>query len=298
MTNPGCAPANARSTPSEPLPGPGIGVAFSSGFFGFFAHAGFLAAVRRVGVEPQAFAGSSSGAIVAAMAASGMTDEAIRQLLSGLRRRDFWDPDPWPEIVRRSLGLLKGYSGYLRGGGFSGLLRFLPAGSIEACRTPLAISATNLTLKQETVFTRGNLIAAVRASCAVPMLFKPVEIDGALYVDGGIVNKAPVRAVSELAPLGRILVHFIESENVAEAANGFLNRRFTPWHVHRLAMDIARREAYGRQVEWVRNTGIDVIEVKTRHVPVRPDRLHLGPAAYEAARDSALDILAAKGFSI
>jgi NTE family protein len=296
MTSPTCPPGKTPSIPPDSATGPGIGVVFSSGFFGFFAHAGFLAAVRRLGIAPAAYAGSSSGAIVAAMAASGVTDEAIRQVLYGLRRRDFWDPDPWHHIIRRSLRLLKGYSGYLRGGGLSRLLRFLPATSIEACRSPLAISATNLTLKRETVFTQGDLIPALRASCAVPMLFKPVEIDGALYVDGGIVNKAPLRAVSELAPLGRILVHFIESANVEEKENGFLNRRFTPWHVHRLAMDIARREAYRRQVEGVKSRGIDVIEVKTRHVPVRPDRLFQGPASYEAARDSALESLKAKGF--
>jgi len=298
MTDSARPPADVSPVSSQALPKPGIGVVFSSGFFGFFAHAGFLAAIRRVGISPAAYAGSSSGAILAAMAASGMTDEAIRKVLWGLRRRDFWDPDPLHVIVRRALGLFKGYSGYLRGDAFDRLLKSVPVASIEECRTPLAISATNLTLKQETVLRRGNLIRAVRASCAVPMLFQPVEIDGALCVDGGIVNKAPVRAVTDLSGLDVILVHFIESGNVAGEADSFRNKPFTPWHIHRLAVDIARREAYRRQVEWVRKAGIHVIEVETRQVPVRPDRLHRGPAAYAAARNSTLELLRAKGFSI
>jgi len=177
--------ANASASPRT-------GVVLSSGFFGFFAHAGFLSAVRTAGLVPDAYAGASSGAIVAAMAASGMTDEAIRQILFRVQKADFWDPDPWHKIARYALRRLKGYSGYLKGGGFSRLLEAIPVRTIEACPTPLAVAATNLTRKKETIFTRGDLIKTVHASGAVPMLFKPVEIEGNLYVDGGISNKAPV----------------------------------------------------------------------------------------------------------
>jgi predicted acylesterase/phospholipase RssA len=55
-------------------------VVFSSGFFGFFAHAGFLAALRELDINPVGYSGSSSGAILAAMAASGMTEAYINQL--------------------------------------------------------------------------------------------------------------------------------------------------------------------------------------------------------------------------
>jgi len=72
---------------------PRLGVAFSSGFFGFFAHAGFLAALRELEITPSAYSGASSGAIVAAMAATGMSDLSIRKMLfsieDSVRIRDF-----------------------------------------------------------------------------------------------------------------------------------------------------------------------------------------------------------------
>ena len=66
-----------------------IGVVFSSGFFGFFAHGGFLAAVRELQIEPSGYAGTSSGAILAAMAASEMTDIAIKEILFNLKKSDY-----------------------------------------------------------------------------------------------------------------------------------------------------------------------------------------------------------------
>jgi len=88
-----------------------IGVVFSSGFFGFFAHAGFLSALRELKINPVGYAGSSSGAIVAAMAASGMSDDAIRELLLSVKKTDFWDPDEWHVILKKALGLFRGYTG-------------------------------------------------------------------------------------------------------------------------------------------------------------------------------------------
>ena len=114
MTDPASSPAGKQAPLSVPPTEAGIGVAFSSGFFGFFAHAGFLAAVRRLGIAPIAYAGASSGAIVAAMAASGMTDAAIRETLFRVRKSDFWDPDPWHRIAGSALRLFRGYTGYLR----------------------------------------------------------------------------------------------------------------------------------------------------------------------------------------
>jgi NTE family protein len=270
---------------------PKIGVVFSSGFFGFFAHAGFLAALRKLGILPLAYGGASSGAIVAAMAACGMSNAAVREMLFRLRKEDFWDPDPWHDIVKKTIRLFRGYQGYLNGGGFVKLLGSLPVEQIQECERPLAIAATDLTHRKEAVFTKGSLVKAVHASCAVPILFKPAEIEGALYVDGGMINKAPVMSVSELVELERIIVHFIPSYNVQEIGNGFLKKRMTPWHIHDLSINICRQEAYQRQVEMVRRKGIEVIEVNTAAPSVGPTRLRRGPAAYEKAKAFTLKTL-------
>ncbi len=276
-------------------PLPRLGVVFSSGFFGFFAHAGFLAGLRELEIAPAGYSGASSGAIVAAMAATGMSDSSIREILFNMRKGDFWDPDPWPFILRKALGLFRGYTGYLNGNGFARLLSGLPVRRIEECDTPLAIAATDLSQKREKVFTRGDLIKAIQASGAVPMLFKPVQIDGTLYVDGGVTNKAPLKALADLVDLERIVVHFIASGNVEAEVHGFLRKRFTPWHIQYLAVNIARQEAYQRQLEIVRMRGVEVIEVKSNAPALGPNRLERGLAAYNSARASTQKILAHSG---
>ena len=269
----------------------GTGVVFSSGFFGFFAHAGFLSAIRELGMTPIGYAGASSGAILAAMAASSMSDQDIKETLFNVKKSHFWDPDPLPVILKKVLRRLRGYTGYLRGEGFSKLLEKIPAKNIEDCPIPLIIVSTNLTLRREEVFTRGPLIKAIQASGSVPMLFKPVEIDGSLFVDGGMVNKAPVEALADEVRPDKIIVHFIASDNIGDRKNSFLNRGLTPWHIQHLAVNISRHEAYLRQCKRVRERGIEVVEVITNAPSVGPSKLERGPEAYEKAREETLTVL-------
>jgi NTE family protein len=272
------------------------GVVFSSGFFGFFAHAGFLAALRQLGIAASGYAGASSGAILAAMAASEMPDEAIKDLLFNLKKTDFWDPDPIGEILGKAFRLFRGYSGYLKGEGFERLLEQMPVKQIEDCAVPLLITATNLTYQKEECFTQGSLVKSVQASGAVPALFQPVKINGALYVDGGMVNKAPVQALTDLIEPERIIVHFIASENLEEEANRFLKKRMTPWHIHQLSVNISRQEAYKRQCEMLSKMGIEVVEVRTSTPSLGPNSLEKGPSAYAVAKETTLSMLSQKGF--
>jgi len=268
-----------------------IGVVFSSGFFGFFAHAGFLAAIRELGIVPAGWAGASSGAILAAMAASEMTDHAIKELLFDLKKSDFWDPEPLATVLKQALRLFRGYSGYLQGKGFGRLLRKLPVDRLEDCPVPLLIASTNLTRRRADYLTRGSLTKAIQASGSVPMLFKPVEIDGSLHVDGGMVSKAPVQALADLIEPEKMIIHFISSSNLKSPENAFLNKKMTPWRIHHLSVSISRQEAYRGQCETVKGRGIELIEVKTDAPAVGPNSLEKGPAAYKKAREAALEIL-------
>ena len=265
-----------------------VGVAFSSGFFGFFAHAGFLAALREMNIVPVAFAGASSGAIVAAMAATEMNDDDIRDLLFNVNKDDFWDPDPLPAFLKNALRLFRGYTGYLQGDGFARLLKGLPKNRFEECPYPLAISAVDVTHRKEKIFVKGDLVKAIQASGSVPMLFKPTKINGALYLDGGISGKVPVEALADLCDLDSILVHFIASENVKNPGNDFLKERFTPWRMQHIAINTARMEDYERQKRIVAMRGVEVVEINTGAPSVGPKSLHKGRAVYEAARVSAV----------
>src|SRR5262245_21144563 len=69
-------------------------LALSSGFFGFYAHTGFVAVLEREGLPPDRVTGSSAGALVAGLWAAGLDAPAIEAELRRLRRADFWDPRP------------------------------------------------------------------------------------------------------------------------------------------------------------------------------------------------------------
>lgn len=269
----------------------GLGVVFSSGFFGFFAHAGFLRALRETGFEASGYAGTSSGAVVAAMAASGMPDDAIQEVLFSVRKSDFWDPDPSHVLVREALGRFRGYTGYLKGEGFARLLRKIPLRRIEDARVPLVIAATNLTERREHLFTRGDLITALQASGAVPVLFKPVKIDGSLYVDGGVVNKAPILGLADVVRPEKIVVHFIPSSDMGGGGDSFLKKVLTPWHLQHLAINIGRQQDYHRQQEIALGRGIELREVVSDAPSVGPNTLAAGPLSYQRAYERTREVV-------
>lgn len=260
------------------------GVVFSSGFFGFFAHAGCLSALRDLGIVPAGYSGASSGAIIAAMAAAGLKDEDIKERLFRLRKKDFWDPDPLYRLIKAALRIFKGYTGYLRGEKFRCLMETLPVSRFEECPTPLLITATNLTKRREEVFSEGPIAQAVQASGAVPMLFKPTKIRGDIFLDGGIVSKAPVLALADQIQPQRIIVHFIPSGNMHLKGNGFLTKRLTPLQIQFLALNISRQEGYKRQCEILRREGIEIMDIETHPPPVGPTRMEKGLEAYQKAR--------------
>jgi NTE family protein len=267
-------------------------VIFSSGFFGFYAHAGFLAALREVGIRPGAWAGTSAGAIVAAFAASGTQDERIRDFLFRLRKEDFWDPHPLPAVMWALARGFKGFGGYLKGERFLRLMReALPVKTFEECADPLVVAATDLNEKKEKIFTRGDLPLAVCASCAVPMLFRPVEAGGSMCVDGGVTSKAPISALISAARPDKVIIHYIASRGLEGRGNGFLRRPFTPWFIHDMAFDIARLESYRHQKALAEAKGIMVMEIDTKAPALGPGSLERGRSAYEHARLKALKAL-------
>lgn len=172
-------------------------LAMSSGFFGFFAHAGMLAALDEAGLRPAAVAGSSAGALVAACWASGLEPSGIRDALFDLKRADFWDPAPG--------------AGLLRGARFEALLgETLAASTFDGCRVPLAVSAYGLGGRGTVVFDSGELAPAVRASCGFPVLFQPLRIGGVRYIDGGVADRPGLAGVPERT---RTLHHHLSSRS-------------------------------------------------------------------------------------
>jgi NTE family protein len=169
-----------------------FGLAMSSGFFGFFAHTGMLEALIARGLRPVHVGGSSAGALVTGVFAAGVPPEELAGVLAALDRPAFWDPTP-------GLGLLAGRR-------FDGILRrLLPTARFEACAVPVKISVFDILSRRTTVLAQGDLVHAIRASCAVPGMFHPVWIARRPYWDGGILDRPGLAGM----PPGRVLFHHL-----------------------------------------------------------------------------------------
>jgi NTE family protein len=170
-------------------------LAMSSGFFGFFAHAGVLEALVEAGHRPRRVVGSSAGALVAGAYAAGLSPAELARELGSVTRADFWDP---------GLGL-----GRLRGRRFRARLDALLGGrAIEDAVVPVGVVVHDVLRHRPVSRTRGDLAAAVHASCAVPGLFQPVWIDGRPFLDGGILDRP---ALTALGPDERTFHHYLVS---------------------------------------------------------------------------------------
>ncbi len=172
-------------------------LAMSSGFFGFFAHAGVLRAFEEEGIHPSAVAGSSAGALVTGSWAAGVSAGELADELLGLERPDFWDP-------KAGLGLLRGRLFRRR------LERLLPVARLEACRVPVTISVYDVLARRTVVRDRGPIAEAIHASCAVPLLFQPVWIGGRPHLDGGLRDRPGLAGVPSGA---RVLHHHLSSRS-------------------------------------------------------------------------------------
>jgi NTE family protein len=169
----------------------------SSGFFAFFAHTGVLGVLEEEGLLPRAAAGSSAGALVTGAWAAGVPSAGIADALLALERAHFWDPRP-------GFGLLRGQK-------FDRMLRdLLPVHQFDACKIPVMLSVHDILARQTRVMTRGDLVTAIRASCAVPGMFHPVWIGRRPYWDGGVSDRPGILGVPDGE---RLLFHHIESRS-------------------------------------------------------------------------------------
>jgi NTE family protein len=169
----------------------------SSGFFGFFAHAGFLSVLDEERLLPARVCGSSAGALVAGLWAADVSARRICDELLELRREHFWD-------LRPGLGLLRGSLFRAR------LEALVQARTFDACRVPLAVSVFDVGALRTAVLRSGEVTAAIHASCAAPVLFQPVRIGARLYLDGGILDRPGLAGAGRGE---RILFHHLTSRS-------------------------------------------------------------------------------------
>lgn len=160
---------------------PRIGLALGSGSARGWAHIGAIRALEERGVKPDLICGTSIGALVGAVYASGQLDE-LESWVTGLA---------WTKVVRLMDITWKG--GLIRGQRLFNLFRAtFEDRDIAELGVPFGAVATELNTGREIWLRHGKLLDVVRASIAMPGLFTPVVYNGEVLVDGGLVNPVPV----------------------------------------------------------------------------------------------------------
>ncbi len=172
---------------APPTPKPvKIGLALGGGAARGFAHIGVIKVLEAQGFTPDFVVGTSAGAVVGALYASGNNGFELQKLAFKLDETKISD---WSVPDR---GVLKGEA----------LQQFVNEAvanrPIENLKKPFAVVATDLNSGESIVFRTGNTGMAVRASATVPGVFRPVSINGHEYVDGGLSSLIPVRSTRQM----------------------------------------------------------------------------------------------------
>jgi NTE family protein len=163
-----------------------IGLALGGGFARGLAHVGVLKALEEAGIIPDFIAGTSVGAVIGAAYCSGVSAKELEEIASIVRFKDF----ARYTISRFGLCTNDRMTGFLH--------RILKVKTFEELRIPLAVTATDFVTGQPIVFTTGKLIDPVRASCAYPGVFLPVNVEGKLMVDGLLGHAVPAQPLKQM----------------------------------------------------------------------------------------------------
>ena len=162
-----------------------LGLALSGGGAKGFAHLGVFQFLNECSLKPDIISGTSAGAVVGALYADGHSPEEIRNFFSGREFSEFAQL----QIPKSGLFDMSRFKDFLK--------RNLKAKRIEDLSIPMVIVATDLDNGQSHEFRNGPLVEAIAASCSIPIIFSPVEIEGIHYVDGGLFRNFPVTTIRE-----------------------------------------------------------------------------------------------------
>ena len=196
-----------------------LGYALSGGGARGFAHIGVLKVLEEYGIQPDYICGTSMGAVIGALYAQGYDAQSIQDLLLKVKWQDAMDDSfkrkelhigqkRWAPYGLVSLGIddqarIKLPSSVWVANRLNLELARLFAGSgsdVDFTRLPIPFSciSTDLLTGEKVIFTRGNLMQAVRASLSVPSILEPFELDGHLYIDGGVSQNLPATETKEM----------------------------------------------------------------------------------------------------
>jgi NTE family protein len=183
----GCA---TQSTPTDSNAygnRPRVALVLGGGAARGFAHVGVIRALEQEKIPIDLIVGTSVGSLIGALYAHEMNSFELEWTAFSLEKDDLLDYT----LLSASMGPIKGerLEAFVN--------KKVPVVNIEGLKIPFAAVATDLNRGTRVVLDRGPLARAIRASCAIPGVFQPVEFQGRLLVDGGTVDNLPVTVARE-----------------------------------------------------------------------------------------------------
>src|SRR5438093_11259519 len=195
--------AFAYGEEGEPKERPRVGLARAGGFARGIAHIGVLRVLREAGIPIDCVAGTSVGALIAVGFCAGASLEEMEKVGASTSFADFgrWTPS-WLGLATNQR--LEKY-----------LARFTPVKTFEELQTPLAIATTDINAGVSVYYSHGVIAPPLRASCAYPGLFLPIQYEGRTLVDGFLTAPVPI-AGALLLGADIIIAVYLASANVDE----------------------------------------------------------------------------------
>lgn len=162
---------------------PRVGLCLGGGGARGFAHIAFLKVFDDLGLRPAVISGASMGALMGALYASGLSGREIERTFKDLNLMDM--------ITLMDMAWHNRH-GLIKGGKITKTIFDLTRHkNFEELDIPLKVVATDFWDRKEVIFEHGSVAEAIRASISLPTIFEPVVVNGAILVDGGLVNSLP-----------------------------------------------------------------------------------------------------------
>lgn len=189
-----------------------LGLALGGGGARGVAHIGFLKALEEEDIKPYCISGTSMGAVVGAAYACGISPGDLRDIALNVRMTDIVDVTAAP-FTRLALLRSKKLQKLL--------LKHLGDKTFDDLILPFSCTAVDLYTEKLYIFNSGSVEKAVRASSCIPGVFRPVEHEGMLLIDGGVLCRVPVRETKQLG--ADVVVAIDAIKNTAEPVSEISN---------------------------------------------------------------------------
>lgn len=183
----GCSVFQTQHTPNAETPRPRVALVLGGGAARGFAHIGVIRILEQEKIPIDLIVGTSVGSLIGALYAHEANSFELEWTAFQLTRDDLLD-----------YALLTATMGPIKGDRLEAFVtKRIPVANIEGLKIPFSAVAADLNRGTRVVLNRGPLARAIRASCAIPGVFQPVEHQGRLLVDGGTVDNLPVAVARE-----------------------------------------------------------------------------------------------------